>query len=328
METDAFFGDSTELLYLRARQYTSNTGRFLTKDTWAGNYNSPLTLNRWNYVDGNPVNRADPSGHCYGGSFWDLFKPPYFGPCSSSASSPVQVTSTPILPPTSTSAPVQISTPIPQSMISPTSTPQFSYDTIAANSYALNHWPFDITSDSDCSLFLSRILDAGGVNDPTGQWTSSTSDTTTVFNFLTGHFAWIRFTAPDNNGIHLRNNPRWEDFISIHASRVHPGDVVFYKVSNGGVVGTIYDHAAYIVNTGLSETTMFIGASTNNAKPRIVEADGLLNDEIKSPCQPPGEPNTNASCGWGDYAIYAGRSIDDTDSMIYEVVIVLMQEPR
>jgi hypothetical protein len=39
-------------------------GRFLTKDSWQGDYYRPLSLNRWNYVEGNPVNYTDPSGLC------------------------------------------------------------------------------------------------------------------------------------------------------------------------------------------------------------------------------------------------------------------------
>ena len=38
-------------------------GRFLTRDTWTGNVNSPLTLNRWNYVHSNPIMFTDPTGH-------------------------------------------------------------------------------------------------------------------------------------------------------------------------------------------------------------------------------------------------------------------------
>jgi len=38
-------------------------GRFTTKDSWQGDYNRPLTLNDWNYVEGNPVNVIDPSGY-------------------------------------------------------------------------------------------------------------------------------------------------------------------------------------------------------------------------------------------------------------------------
>ena len=57
----------TNLLYLRARYYSFTQGRFLTADTWAGDYQRPLSLNKWNYVHGNPINSADPTGH------WCLF---------------------------------------------------------------------------------------------------------------------------------------------------------------------------------------------------------------------------------------------------------------
>jgi RHS repeat-associated protein len=135
--TGEYYGDSTQLLYLRARHYAPSTGRFLTRDTWMGEYNRPLSLNRWNYVGGNPVNVVDPSGHCYGGSFWDLFKAPFFGPCLPSGSS-VPGTSTSVPPSTSTtltqvSAPTlsalilatatACATPAPTSTSTPTSTP-------------------------------------------------------------------------------------------------------------------------------------------------------------------------------------------------------------
>jgi RHS repeat-associated protein len=57
-----YTGDYNELVYLRARMYAPGVGRFLTRDTWGGDYNRPLSLNRWKYVEGNPVNRTDPSG--------------------------------------------------------------------------------------------------------------------------------------------------------------------------------------------------------------------------------------------------------------------------
>ena len=58
------YGDSTQLIYLRARYYNPTNGRFQSRDTWSGDYNRPLSLNRWMYVEGNPVNAVDPSGHC------------------------------------------------------------------------------------------------------------------------------------------------------------------------------------------------------------------------------------------------------------------------
>ncbi len=46
--------------------YSPETGRFLTKDSWRGDYNRPTSLNRWSYVEGSPINHSDPSGHSIG----------------------------------------------------------------------------------------------------------------------------------------------------------------------------------------------------------------------------------------------------------------------
>ena len=56
------FTDPSGMVYLRARYYSPSDGRFLTRDTWMGEYNRPLSLNRWGYVEGNPVNYVDPTG--------------------------------------------------------------------------------------------------------------------------------------------------------------------------------------------------------------------------------------------------------------------------
>ena len=45
--------------------YNPAMGRFMSRDTWEGDYNRPLSLNHWMYVEGNPINRTDPSGMCY-----------------------------------------------------------------------------------------------------------------------------------------------------------------------------------------------------------------------------------------------------------------------
>ena len=62
-----------KLNYLRSRWYDPASGRFNTKDSWQGDYNRPLSLNRWMYTEGNPVNYTDPSGHdiAYGDTFPD-----------------------------------------------------------------------------------------------------------------------------------------------------------------------------------------------------------------------------------------------------------------
>ena len=51
-----------KLIYLRSRMYDPSTGRFQTKDSWQGDYNRPLSLNRWMYTEANPINYKDPSG--------------------------------------------------------------------------------------------------------------------------------------------------------------------------------------------------------------------------------------------------------------------------
>ena len=58
-------------IYLRARHYMPSIGRFLTRDTWDGDANRPMSFNKWGYTEGNPINRVDPTGNfpimvCYG----------------------------------------------------------------------------------------------------------------------------------------------------------------------------------------------------------------------------------------------------------------------
>jgi RHS repeat-associated protein len=56
-----------ELLYLRARYYQPETGRFITKDPWVGNVWQPSTLNRYVYVRNDPVKSIDLGGLNGGG---------------------------------------------------------------------------------------------------------------------------------------------------------------------------------------------------------------------------------------------------------------------
>ena len=52
-----------ELLYLRARYYQPEVGRFITKDPWTGDYDRPATLNLFAYTLNNPANLVDRSGY-------------------------------------------------------------------------------------------------------------------------------------------------------------------------------------------------------------------------------------------------------------------------
>lgn len=60
-----FTGEQTDpsgMVYLRARMYSPSDGRFLTRDTWGGDANSPMSYNKWQYVYSNPINLIDPTG--------------------------------------------------------------------------------------------------------------------------------------------------------------------------------------------------------------------------------------------------------------------------
>jgi hypothetical protein len=49
-------------VYLRARMYDPQLGRFLQRDPFPGFMGVPLSLNRFTYVENNPATLADPTG--------------------------------------------------------------------------------------------------------------------------------------------------------------------------------------------------------------------------------------------------------------------------
>ncbi|NTU32695.1 RHS repeat-associated core domain-containing protein [Brevibacillus sp. HB1.1] len=49
--------------YLRARYYDPKIGRFISEDTYKGQVDNPLSLNRYTYTHNNPLRFVDPSGH-------------------------------------------------------------------------------------------------------------------------------------------------------------------------------------------------------------------------------------------------------------------------
>lgn len=55
--------DITEYNYLRARYYDSQSGTFLTQDSYEGEEDNPLSQNGYMYVENNPINYSDPTGH-------------------------------------------------------------------------------------------------------------------------------------------------------------------------------------------------------------------------------------------------------------------------
>ena len=56
------FDASLDQYYLRARYYNPANGRFTQMDTYQGRMQEPVTLHKYLYVNGDPINVIDPSG--------------------------------------------------------------------------------------------------------------------------------------------------------------------------------------------------------------------------------------------------------------------------
>ena len=57
--------EETQDYYLRARYYSPSSSRFLSRDTYDGTMNSPVTQNHYLYAGSNPSMFVDPSGHFF-----------------------------------------------------------------------------------------------------------------------------------------------------------------------------------------------------------------------------------------------------------------------
>ena len=54
--------DTTGLVYMRARYYSSGQGRFISRDMWEGDSKVPMSYNLWVFGYANPIIYSDPSG--------------------------------------------------------------------------------------------------------------------------------------------------------------------------------------------------------------------------------------------------------------------------
>lgn len=68
-----YYDKETEEVYLRTRYYQPTVGRFLTRDTYTGEDDEPLSLHLYTYCENDGVNMWDPSGHkCAKYKLYDL----------------------------------------------------------------------------------------------------------------------------------------------------------------------------------------------------------------------------------------------------------------
>ena len=57
-----YWDQDSQLLYLRARWYDPQIGRFISADPFEGRQTDPKSLNRYSYAHGDPVHGTDPTG--------------------------------------------------------------------------------------------------------------------------------------------------------------------------------------------------------------------------------------------------------------------------
>ena len=71
-----YYDDELDMIYLRARYYNPQIGRFTSLDIEEGKISNPLDMNRYVYCINNPIKYIDPTGESYaltwGGSTWWL----------------------------------------------------------------------------------------------------------------------------------------------------------------------------------------------------------------------------------------------------------------
>ncbi|MCT7981237.1 RHS repeat-associated core domain-containing protein, partial [Laspinema olomoucense] len=56
------YDENLDQYYLRQRSYDAGIGRFTRRDTYEGRLGNPVTLHKYLYANGNPVNYVDPTG--------------------------------------------------------------------------------------------------------------------------------------------------------------------------------------------------------------------------------------------------------------------------
>lgn len=66
--------DGVGLVYMRARYYAPSIGRFISRDPWEGVEEEPQTLNRYVYVENNPIKWIDPNGYGWREFRWCMYK--------------------------------------------------------------------------------------------------------------------------------------------------------------------------------------------------------------------------------------------------------------
>ena len=139
---------STGLYYFGARFYNPSMQRFITEDTFPGIKDDPQSLNRYAYVEDNPLSRTDPTGNCA-----VVYACPYTPPPP--AQTTTATTTYTQCPYCGSSTPLPSSPPPPPALSSPPECPYCGSGSSASSNTAVNASPA-ASSGSSTSAMSSK----------------------------------------------------------------------------------------------------------------------------------------------------------------------------
>ncbi len=308
--------DANGLTYLRARYYNSSDGRFLTRDTWNGDYNRPLSLNRWGYVEGNPVNLVDPSGHyAYNRMRATNYAINWDNSSTSALDSQYDFTGNKCY-----------------------EGVDFENQCTLFASFVLHHGGvedprIDPYKDNglldDASLYywsVGGLKQSNYYSDQGCQYQPYTAIRTPDFyEFATTKIGVETFShknPPYYNENKLYTGDRidkaWEDKLATHRGQIRPGDLVFYDIPGG----VRWDHVAVIVGWGMP-TTFGRGQFNLNEGNNL---ESVLQWVYSFTCTPGEEslpslrPSVVDRSGAINYQYW--RSLDNTSGQVNEIAVV------
>jgi hypothetical protein len=309
------------LINLRARQLSTETGRFLEKDTWQGDYNIPESYNAWLFGYSNPLTYEDPTGQ----TGYNRSKAMQFAwTFDRDAHLPIYFNSE-------------------------------NDDNTTIQTYDFEKW-----GSSLCTVFASMVLWEGGIRDnrtylkPPRPWDlyglrvnpdntayypgyhiiepdSPWSNTLSFYKFLTNNQSTATIekvlsyegTIPQYYG---GNSPKedplsdWDQQLSIayKSGHIQEGDLVFYQKVDSS---NIWDHVAVVTGWGFQTSSYQWGDDkvpnpiinlpielpidcdhNNRLKPRVIEKSGAI-----------------------AYQAGKGRSIDNTSEKIGKIEVFHIQ---
>jgi RHS repeat-associated protein len=306
--------DSTGMVYLRARYYVPTDGRFVSRDTWEGDYNNPLTYNFWLYVYANPLRYTDPSGLDVGCNVDDPRDPrchPIVTPPPANTPTP---TSTPTprnsesfqeqyddlksyfgsLPPNTSDPFIQVDLGTYYNVKQNTEIIQSKYGWVACGLVAAA--AAMTTNDSEMLDLLNRIFEAAG----TGYDLSTGMQPTPYADALSKVFG--------NGNVQAHNN--WtltEMYMELQNKKIVIIDATFKNGNDSrpmeattekGMPG-VYSHFARVLGMGVNEKTIYIDNTMNGAKYLRLDLSVFFeiwkNPEDRAYKQPVGGVESNAN---------------------------------